>query len=83
MSIIYGRLGYLGLILTEKINFAPLWSDKVNISEKIIKPFCLGIALGLFFIVLDIIFANYNSFGMLPHPVFPTSLVASITASRI
>jgi len=41
----------------------------------------IGIFLGIFFILVDIIFSNFNSFGNLHHPPFPTSLLASITAA--
>ena len=41
----------------------------------------IGIFLGIFFILVDIIFSNFNSFGNLPHPPFPTSLLASITSA--
>ncbi|MGM0420872.1 MAG: hypothetical protein ACQEQG_07720 [Bacillota bacterium] len=80
MLVIYGGLGYIVLILSKKIGFALIWDEDVNDFQRFIKPVLTGLSLGLLLILLDLIFSSYNSFGRLPHPAFPTSLIASITA---
>jgi hypothetical protein len=44
-------------------------------------PMLAGLALGLVFIAGDVLFSAVNGVGRLPHPPFPTSLVASLTAA--
>jgi len=79
--LIYGALGLLGLHLARKLGFAELCDEKVSNRERFLFPAAAGVVLGVFFIVFDRIASQYHSFGALPHPPFPTSLVASITAA--
>ncbi|GAB6139065.1 CPBP family glutamic-type intramembrane protease [Halanaerobaculum tunisiense] len=80
MLIIYGGLGYIGLRLAKKIGFAEVWDVEVSNRERFLIPTLIGVGNGIIFIIVDIIFSKINSFGYLPHPVFPTSAVASATA---
>ena len=44
-------------------------------------PAYVGAGLGLFFIVADALLVQLHDLGPLPHPPFPTSIVASATAA--
>jgi membrane protease YdiL (CAAX protease family) len=78
--VIYGGLGYLGLILSRKIDFAAIWDKKVTNKERFIIPAIVGVVIGVLFITVDILISPLTSFGRFPHPAFPASLIASITA---
>jgi hypothetical protein len=43
-------------------------------------PALAGAGMGVFFIVADVLLKRLHPFGALPHPPFPTSLVASAVA---
>lgn len=80
MLVLYGGLGFLGLKLSQKLGFADLWDPKVSHKQRFLLPALIGIGLGIFFILADAIFSQFQTLGPLPHPPFPTSLVASATA---
>ncbi len=80
MLFIYGGLGYIGLRLARKVGFAAVWEQENFIKERLITPALIGAGNGVVFIIVDLIFSQFNSVGLLPHPPFPTSLVASATA---
>lgn len=80
VGIIYGGLGFLGLHLSGKIGFSNIWSESVTNNQRFVEPAIIGIGIGIFLIISDIIISNYNTIGHLPHPPFPTSLTASIAA---
>ena len=80
LLILYGGLGFLGLKLSQKIGFADIWDSKVSNRQRFLIPALIGIGLGVFLILADAIFSKFNVLGPLPHPPFPTSLVASATA---
>lgn len=80
MLILYGGLGFLGLKLSQKLDFANVWDKSVSNKQRFLIPALIGIGLGLLFILIDSFFSQFHSFGSLPHPPFPTSLVASAVA---
>lgn len=79
--IVYGGLGLIGLKLARKLGFADLWDTAVSPRQRFLIPALVGVGLGIFFILIDQILAPWHPFGPLPHPPFPTSLVASIAAA--
>lgn len=79
--LLYGILGFIGINISKKIGFPSVWDEDKNLKNTIFLPSLVGVLLGIFFIIVDIIFSNFNSFGNFPHPPFPTSLLASITAA--
>jgi membrane protease YdiL (CAAX protease family) len=81
MFFLYGGLGYLGLKLSKKIAFADLWDLKVSNKERFLIPALTGIFLGIIFIVLNLILSQFHTLGSIPHPPFPTSIIASATAA--
>lgn len=78
--IIYGGLGFIGLMLAKKLGFAKIWDKNVSNKQRFLIPALIGAGIGLFFIVADYIFSQFHSLGALPHPAFPASLIASATA---
>ena len=81
MFFIYGGLGLVGLKISKKLKFADIWDEDVSNSKRFLQPLYIGLGLGIFFILLDLIISNFHSLGPLPHLPFLLSLVASITAA--
>jgi hypothetical protein len=80
MLIVYGGLGYLGWRLSLRLGFADIWDRQVSNKKRFLIPALIGLGLGLCFIGVDQLVSAYSDLGSLPHPPFPTSLVASIVA---
>jgi membrane protease YdiL (CAAX protease family) len=80
MLILYGSLGFLGLKLSQKLGFANIWDPMVSNRQRFLIPALVGIGLGVFFVLADAILSQFHASGPLPHPPFPTSLVASAIA---
>ena len=80
MLVLYGGLGYIGLRLARKLGFAEVWDANVSNRQRFLIPASIGVSLGILFVLADAIFSRLHSLGPLPHPPFPTSLVASATA---
>jgi hypothetical protein len=80
MLSVYGGLGYVGLLLARRLGFPEIWDPAIPQRLKFLAPALVGAEVGLFFIVADRMFQRWHGLGPLPHPPFPTSLVASATA---
>ena len=80
MLILYGGLGFLGLRLSKKLGYAELWDAGISNKQRLLIPALVGISLGVFIILVDLIVGRFHSLGPFPHPPFPTSIVASATA---
>jgi hypothetical protein len=78
--VLYGGLGYLGLILWRRMKLPEIWEASVTNRQRFLIPALVGAALGIVLILADLLFAPVNGVGRLIHPPFPTSLVASISA---
>jgi membrane protease YdiL (CAAX protease family) len=78
--VIYGFLGLVGLKLSRILGFAEIWDESVSNKERFIIPLLTGAAVGIIFIFADQVFSKFHNLGLFPHPPFPTSLVASLTA---
>lgn len=78
--ILYGALGGLGLFLAGKLGWAPAWTGRAGARARLLTPLLWGIGLGLFFILVDAGLSALPGSAPLPHPPFPTSLVASAAA---
>jgi len=80
MLILYGGLGFLGLRLSRKLGFADIWDERISNRQRFLIPALIGAGIGVFLILADAIFSRLHTLGSLPHPPFPTSLVASLFA---
>jgi len=78
--VLYGGLGLLGIYLSGKIGLPPLWDNKITAVRRFLHPALIGTGIGIFFIAADLLFQQLRGLQPLPHPPFPTSLVASATA---
>lgn len=79
--ILYGCLGYLGLLLSRKTGFPEFWDSQFTLKQKLLTPALVGIALGVFIIVFEIVFGRFHDLGPLPHPTFPSSILATMGAA--
>ena len=79
--ILYGGLGFLGIKLSKNLGIPDLWYPEVTNRQRFLLPALVGAGLGVFFIFADLIFSRLHGLGALPHPPFPTSLVASASAA--
>ncbi len=77
---IYGTLGLMGFFLARRIGLPEIWDGRVSNQQRFVIPALLGVALGIVLIIGDSLFAPINGIGHFPHPPFPTSIVAAITA---
>ena len=78
--VAYGGLGFLGLKLSQKLAIPNLFCSEVSNRQRFGLPALAGVLIGIFLILMDLIFSRFLQLGSLPHPPFPTSLVASISA---
>jgi hypothetical protein len=78
--LLYGGLGFLGLYLSGKLGFTKIWDQNVSNKQRFLTPLIIGAILGVFLIVMDLIFSQFNGIGRFIHPPFPTSFFASVTA---
>ncbi len=79
--VLYGGLGFLGLKLSPQLGFADIWDLKISNKQRFLVPAFIGAGLGVFLIIADLIFSNFHNLGSIPHPPFPTSIVASAAAA--
>jgi len=77
---LYGGLGLIGLKLSQKLGFADIWDSKISNRQRFLIPALIGAGIGVFLILADSVFSRFHTLGALPHPPFPTSLVASAVA---
>lgn len=80
MVFLYGGLGLVGLKLSHKLGYPDIWDHEVTNKNRFFTPAITGIIMGLFFIIADLIFSRFHNLGLLPHPPFPTSIIASAVA---
>lgn len=79
--VVYGGLGLLGLYFSRKIGLPEIWDPAVTNRQRFLIPALVGAAGGIFVILIDLIFSPINGIGRLPHPSFPLSIIAAITAA--
>ncbi len=78
--ILYGCLALAGAKLSKKAGFASILDRNISSNKRFVEPFLVGCMLGLFFAGADAVLSSFHPLGPLPHPPFPTSLVASLSA---
>jgi len=76
----YGGLGFLGLKLSQKLGIPNLICPEVSNRQRFGVPALVGAGIGVFLIVMDLVFTNFFGVAPLQHPPFPTSLLASLSA---
>jgi membrane protease YdiL (CAAX protease family) len=78
--VLYGILGLAGYWFAHKLELPGIYREEGNWRSWALIPFALGALCGLALIIGDLIFAPINDFGRFPHPDFPLSLLASLSA---
>jgi membrane protease YdiL (CAAX protease family) len=78
---VYGLAGLGGYWFARKLGLPGIYSEDGNWRRWFIIPLGLGTACALLLILGDIIFAHINGIGRFPHPGFPLSIIASLSAA--
>lgn len=81
MLLLYGGLGLVGIRLARKVGFVAIWDPDVTNRQRFGTPLIGGTVIGVLFILVDIGLSRLHGLGPLPHPPFPTSVVATVTAA--
>lgn len=79
--VLYGAAGLVGLHFTRKLGLPDVWDNRVSNRQRFVVPAISGAIAGVFLILGDTLFSRFHPMGPLPHPPFPTSLVASLAAA--
>lgn len=78
--VLYGSLGALGLILMQRLGWPGIWEARLSLNQRLYFPALTGLAVGLFFILVDRWIGRSLVLGFPLHPPFPTSLAAALSA---
>jgi membrane protease YdiL (CAAX protease family) len=78
--VFYGIAGLAGYWFARKLGLPGIFSEDGNTRRWFIIPMLVGLVCGVLLIVGDLLFAPVNGFGRFPHPEFPVSLLASVSA---
>jgi membrane protease YdiL (CAAX protease family) len=78
--VVYGLLGLAGYWFARILGLPGTFSDDGNLRRWFLIPLAIGIVGGVLLIVGDLIFAQFNGYGRFPHPAFPASFLASLSA---
>ena len=75
-----GVLGLAGYWFARKLDLPGIYSEDGNWGRWFLIPLVLGLICGILLIIGDLVFAPINGFGRFVHPVFPISILASVSA---
>lgn len=78
--VVYGILGLAGYWFARKLGLPGIFSEDGNWQRWFFIPLFLGMVCGAIFVIGDLLFASANGLGRFPHPAFPASILASISA---
>lgn len=78
--VVYGFVGLAGYWFARKLQLPGIFSSDGNPRRWFLIPFVLGVIGGVVLVLGDLLFAPVNGIGRFPHPPFPTSILASISA---
>ncbi|HSL42872.1 MAG TPA: CPBP family glutamic-type intramembrane protease [Anaerolineales bacterium] len=78
--VVYGILGWIGYGFARRLELPGIFSEDGNWARWFFIPLFLGLICGILLIIGDLVFAPINDFGRFPHPGFPVSLLASLSA---
>jgi hypothetical protein len=79
--VVYGLAGLAGYWFARKLGLPGIFSEDGNWCRWFFIPLGLGAACAVLLILGDVIFAPINGFGKFPHPGFPLSIIASLSAA--
>ena len=78
--VLYGILGLVGYWFARKLELPGIFSEDGDWRRWFVTPLLLGLACGVALVIGDYLFASANGLGRFPHPAFPASILASISA---
>lgn len=78
--VAYGILGLAGYWFARKLDLPGVFSADGNWRRWFVIPLLLGLVCGVLLVLGDLLFAPINDFGRFPHPDFPVSILASLSA---
>jgi len=78
--VVYGILGLAGYWFARKLDLPGIFNEDGNWRGWFFIPLLLGLVGGVAVVLGDLLFAPVNGFGRFPHPVFPVSILASLSA---
>ena len=78
--VVYGLLGFGGYWFAKKLDLPGIIREDGTWRSLYLIPFGIGVACGILLILGDVLFAPFNGLGRFPHPAFPASIFASLSA---
>jgi membrane protease YdiL (CAAX protease family) len=78
--VVYGLLGLAGFWFARKLDLPGIFSVDGNPRRWFLVPLLFGLVCGVIIVLGDFAFAPLNDFGRFPHPPFPVSILASLSA---
>lgn len=78
--VAYGILGVAGSWFARRLGLPGVFSENGTLRRWFGIPLWLGVTCGMVLVVGDLLFAPFNGLGLFPHPGFPASILASISA---
>lgn len=78
--VVYGAVGLIGYWFARKLDLPGIFSEDGDWRRWFTIPLVLGLVCGGLLVIADFLFAPINEFGRFPHPAFPASILASLSA---
>ena len=78
--VFYGGMGYISHKIWKSMGLPGIYNHNISKKDQILTPLIIGIICGILLILGDMFFSTLHTMGSLPHPSFPSSLLASIQA---
>jgi membrane protease YdiL (CAAX protease family) len=78
--VLYGIVGLIGYWFARKLDLPGIFSEDGNWRRWFFVPLVIGLICGVLLVMGDLLFAPINGLGRFPHPDFPASLFASLSA---
>jgi len=78
--IMFAPLGLAGYWFARQLGFPPIYRESAGWRRWFLWPMLLGLGVGVLLIVIDRLFVAWGA-PMIPHPPFPFSLIASVSAA--
>ena len=79
--VVYGLLGLAGYWFARRLELPGIFSENGNARGWVWLPMLFGVVCCVVLVIADIVFAPINGLGRFPHPEFPFSILASLSAA--
>lgn len=80
VCLAYALLGLAGLWLAGKLDLPGAYRERAGAGALLLQPLFAGLTVGIFFLLVDTVFATQAGWTGFSHPSFPLSLLASASA---